>query len=343
MAAHAPLSTPTAVDGITELLHSTEHAPHTPPPLPPAAAGDAEKHRTVFYLAYGSNLCASTFEGSRGIKPLSATNVHVPGLTLTFSLPGIAYVEPCFANVLRRDPDDPADAAAPAAGSCASLAPGSCAAGSDTTPLLQHGDGCDDEDRDPQWPSGLIGVVYEVTPEDFATIIATEGGGASYADVVVPTHPLSAPDTVIEAHTLLAPLSDLRMSPCGRTAQPSLRYLNLLRTGAREHDLPAEYVAYLDALRPYTVTTLGQRVGRALWLAMWMPVILFIMGLSRVLADKKGRSPKWWAKLHHVLIFGVMWPLYDSLWKSLFGDGERTIVEKGEARRGRKLAEKAAV
>ncbi|KAF2671421.1 hypothetical protein BT63DRAFT_363959, partial [Microthyrium microscopicum] len=56
----------------------------------------------VLYLAYGSNLCAATFQGSRSIRPLSAVPVRVPDLTLTFTLPGIPYVEPCFANVVRR-------------------------------------------------------------------------------------------------------------------------------------------------------------------------------------------------------------------------------------------------
>ena len=36
-------------------------------------SSSAEK--TVLYLAYGSNMAASTFQGNRGVRPLSAVNV----------------------------------------------------------------------------------------------------------------------------------------------------------------------------------------------------------------------------------------------------------------------------
>ena len=61
---------------------------------------------TVLYLAYGSNLCAETFQGKRGIKPLAAVNVVVPSLQMTFDLPGIPYAEPCFANTRYRNADE---------------------------------------------------------------------------------------------------------------------------------------------------------------------------------------------------------------------------------------------
>ena len=57
---------------------------------------------TIFYLAYGSNLSAETFQGKRGIRPISQLNVLVPELALTFDIPGIPYLEPCFANTKYR-------------------------------------------------------------------------------------------------------------------------------------------------------------------------------------------------------------------------------------------------
>jgi hypothetical protein len=71
-----------------------------------------------------------------------------------------------------------------------------------------------------RWHKPLVGVVYEVTLADYATIIATEGGGRGYRDVVVDCHAFSEsykptdpvpnhPDTPpFKAHTLLSPAAD---------------------------------------------------------------------------------------------------------------------------------------
>lgn len=172
---------------------------------------------TVLYLAYGSNLCAQTFLGQRGIRPLSAVNVSVPTLRLTFDLPGIAYKEPCFANVAPRKiptppklppglPDPPEIPQPPP--------------GYTFPPRVAQSEGVPEgvAYKDPQWNNGLIGVVYEVTPEDYAKIVKTEGGGASYKDILVPciaipTRPPGVPERPpvpglpkpFWAHTLYAP------------------------------------------------------------------------------------------------------------------------------------------
>ncbi|KAI4196440.1 MAG: hypothetical protein LQ348_002319, partial [Seirophora lacunosa] len=123
--------------------------------------------QTYLYLAYGSNLAASTFRGVRKIQPLAALNVVVPELVMTFDLAGFPYTEPCFANTAYRSspPSSPPDNDPPAPSE------------SEKTPLLPAY-------KNPHWPKGLVGVVYEVTASDFAHIIATEGGGAAYKDVL---------------------------------------------------------------------------------------------------------------------------------------------------------------
>lgn len=193
-------------------LPSQPTLPSSSPLAAPYLATD-----TILYLAYGSNLSAQTFLGQRGIRPLSAVNVSVPTLRLTFDLPGIAYSEPCFANVAPRKiptppklppglPDPPGIPQPPP--------------GYTFPPRVAHGEGPMDSTAhgDPQWNNGLIGVVYEVTPEDYATIVRTEGGGASYKDILVPciaipTRPPGVPERppVPElpkpfwVHTLYAP------------------------------------------------------------------------------------------------------------------------------------------
>lgn len=171
---------------------------------------------TVLYLAYGSNLSSETFIGRRGIRPISSMVVSAPSLRLTFDLPGIAYKEPCFANTaLRKVPKPP------------KLPPGypDVPDVPDLPKPPPYGGGFPSPPRpqahgDREWTQGLIGVVYEVTPEDYATIIKTEGGGASYQDILVPcveirkpepSIPEKPPPTVPElpkpffAHTLYAP------------------------------------------------------------------------------------------------------------------------------------------
>lgn len=258
-----------------------------------------EKGKTILYLAYGSNLCNETFRGKRGIRPLSQINVLVPSLRLTFDLPGVPYLEPCFANTALRDPD------------AASF-------------------GKRDYHKD-RWHKGLVGCVYEVTPSDYAHIIATEGGGAGYQDILVDCYPLEEDDTVPDkpktprfvAHTLFAPAEKNRSRPDPSYAQPSARYLNLITTGATELALPKEYKSYLDDIRPYTITTKRQKMGMALFAAVWLPFLMFMQALSAKFQDDKGRSPEWLANLV-TFIFTAIWKSYDAAFKKVFGDGERT-------------------
>ncbi|KAL1956155.1 hypothetical protein VTO42DRAFT_7590 [Malbranchea cinnamomea] len=286
-----------------------------------ATSADALKSskKTILYLAYGSNLSSVTFRKTRGIVPISQVNVYVPDLELTFDLPGLPYLEPCFAGTQYRQ--HPPDAEEPAVN------------GSEKTALLDA-----HWRRNPIWPKPLVGVVYEVTLSDYARIIATEGGGSSYIDIVVDCHPFPAdydpakpvpesPATpAFKAHTLLSPRA--KKDPSSHTyrrpyyARPSLRYKNLLVTGAQEHNLPAEYRAYLSSFPAYQATGLGQKMGRAIFGMLWGPLLLSLLMLSKLVADDKGRSPPWLAKAHKALFEGVWWS-YDTIFVHVFGDGER--------------------
>ncbi|OHE96208.1 gliotoxin biosynthesis protein GliK [Colletotrichum orchidophilum] len=193
--------------------------PRTSPARLAAASPDAPRDdaatqpTTILYLAYGSNLSAETFLDARGIRPLSQVNVSAPGLTLVFDLPGLPYTEPCFANSAPRkvpklpDPTDPPKfppvPPLPPPASLSDKAKMTPRPTTATTPDLG-------------WDKGLFGVVYEVTPEDYATILATEGGGSSYKDIFTPCIPLPPRVSVPEkppieiprpflAHTLYSP------------------------------------------------------------------------------------------------------------------------------------------
>lgn len=310
---------------------------------------DEEKPQTVLYLAYGSNMSSTTFRKSRGITPVSQINVCVPALSLTFDLPGIPYLEPCFAATRYRDSS---------AGRPESLVTNGV---DERTPFLSPGltrsnsnsNGAGDGDNeDPTvWQKPLVGVVYEVTRPDYARIIATEGGGASYIDIAVDCYPFSAgydpaeavpnepKTTPFRAHTLLSPsqvpnnpdsiptTNNDRKPPRIRHptyAQPSPRYKNLLVTGAREHNLPIAYRDYLSSVQPYVLTTFRQRVGQILFCSLWIPMLLSLMAISATLVNERGRAPKWLVCLHNG-VYGGMWGSYDMVFRRLFGDGERTI------------------
>ncbi|KAI6830344.1 hypothetical protein KC348_g2222 [Hortaea werneckii] len=285
------------------------------------------KKESVLYLAYGSNLSNETFRGNRGIKPLSQINVQVPSLRLTFDLPGIPYAEPCFANSGSRDPDhDPTEPPTKDY--------------TEKTPLLGAEGRLDEGYRKDRWHKGLIGVVYEVTPEDYAHIIATEGGGSSYHDILVDCHPFASDDPCLpvpqnpttpsfKAHTLFAPATPPGEDPPkdgGRFqrpdtsyAQPSARYLKLITDGANECGLPFEYCDYLHSIHPYTLKGAKQRVGQFVFLTLWLPVVSFIFLMSPMFQDEHGRQPQWLREFSGA-IFKAVWASYDSFFKPMFGD-----------------------
>lgn len=355
---------------------------------------------SVLYLAYGSNLCAQTFLGQRGIRPISAVNVSAPSLRLTFDLPGIPYKEPCFANTALRKipkhppiPDPPGKVPElphpppytfpPTAGELEKIP----YSDQSQSPLQRglHRDVTRNAHGDPEWDNGLIGVVYEVTPEDYATIVKTEGGGAAYQDILVPC--IAIPNKVgipedppipelprpFFAHTLYAPripkkpgdgdddggdgerakrtmdgddggdgdgkspldklkdwwqnmlLQPIRSDP--EYAQPSARYLKLITDGAAEHGLPDAYQQWLAKLQPYTITSRRQTIGQYLLVGLVMPVMGLFLELSKWLADDRGKIPLWLGLLLETL-FHLVWLGYDTVFKPVFGDGERTEEEE---------------
>ena len=274
---------------------------------------------TVLYLAYGSNLSVETFRGKRGILPISQVNVLVPQLVATFDLPGVPYSEPCFANTRYRQPD----------GSAQTI--GSEKEDMLLQPLDHHKD---------RWHKGLVGVVYEVTKTDYAHIIATEGGGAGYQDVVVdcytlsgdpadevPLHPIGG---TFKAHTLFSPPRIIRPDPS--YAQPSARYLRLITDGAEECSLPYEYQTYLEGIRPYQPITAKQRLGQFVFLSTWAPAFALIFGAGSIFLDKNGLYPDWYIAFANA-IFVAVWASYDNFFKKIFGDGERATSKEYEVRR----------
>ena len=88
----------------------------------------------------------------------------------------------------------------------------------------------------------VFGVLYEVTPTDLEHIELTEGVRiGNYRRIGIPVASLVPPTTEIIAATLVSDASD-------PTLRPSIRYMACLITGAEEHALPADWIAFLRAV-----------------------------------------------------------------------------------------------
>jgi len=110
----------------------------------------------------------------------------------------------------------------------------------DKPPLVNVGEGFANIVADPG--GEVLGVLYEITPEDLAHVDLTEGVLiGNYERIDVPVATLGEPTLRVVAATLV---SEKRRADL----LPSDRYMQCLVAGAEEHGLPAEYVARLRAL-----------------------------------------------------------------------------------------------
>ena len=91
-------------------------------------------------------------------------------------------------------------------------------------------------DRDAE----VWGVLYRITRRDLIHLDSTEGvPGRGYRHVAIESEDRNG--RVIPAVTYMAPGKEV-------DGKPSLRYITLLREGARTHALPEAYIRFLDAV-----------------------------------------------------------------------------------------------
>jgi gamma-glutamylcyclotransferase len=102
----------------------------------------------------------------------------------------------------------------------------------------------------PDAASSVWGVLYQIDVADLAHIDLTEGVLiGNYLRVEIPVQP-PRPAPPLKAFTLTSERRDPSL-------QPSTRYMGLLISGAEEHGLPADYVAFLRRIpaRPESTET----------------------------------------------------------------------------------------
>lgn len=94
----------------------------------------------------------------------------------------------------------------------------------------------------PDTAAQVLGVAFEVTADDLEHIELTEGVRiGNYDRAAVSVEPLPAPVSPVPAFTLTSDRRDPSL-------RPSTRYMELLISGATEHGLPADYIAWLRAV-----------------------------------------------------------------------------------------------
>ncbi|DBA92029.1 TPA: hypothetical protein ACH3X2_003910 [Trebouxia sp. C0005] len=163
------------------------------------------------------------------------------------------------------------------------------------------------------------GVVHQITQEDMAQIVRTEGGGGSghhgYYLESVPCEMYNG--QIVQALTLLTHPNSRHHQV--EPALPSERYLKILQKGAKQHNLSGEYQVYLQALQHYQPSSRGQLVGRWIVLNTFGRALKFFM--IRIMPKVKNPFASWLT--HEVLAnyILVMWWLHDYIMEPALGSG----------------------
>ncbi|KAH7361344.1 hypothetical protein BKA66DRAFT_471065 [Pyrenochaeta sp. MPI-SDFR-AT-0127] len=242
----------------------------------------------LWYLAYGSNMKASSMKG-RNIKPLATKTVRVPTHYFTFDVFGIPYSEPCYASI-ERFPD-----------------------GRRENLRLTHNRVCFDVPP-------LCGVAHLLSPADFHRLLVTEGSGVVYNLIELEAQELMEqrrdPGMSLTVYTLKAKW------PQRPNGTPSARYLNLFLEGAKESGLPTEYISYLESFPKYHKIEGKERTyGQLIFDLGWRPFLKRLVRLTTWRVDEDGNCPFWIAVLI-VWLYQLMWSYHDYVHVPIFGRGD---------------------
>ncbi|KAK0387746.1 hypothetical protein NLU13_3991 [Sarocladium strictum] len=162
------------------------------------------------------------------------------------------------------------------------------------------------------------GVACQLTAEDMARVILTEGGGIAYN-----TEKLQATllhdGSSITVTTLVARHNVPR--ECERL--PSRRYLDLLIRGAHEKGLPQSYIEQRLVAQPAFEPglTLRYRIGKTTFECVWQRLSYWIQRGVRRFKDEDGNVPPWFLKVFDCLLW-TMWFQHDYLHAPLWGRGD---------------------
>ncbi|KAL3432236.1 hypothetical protein BDV09DRAFT_197936 [Aspergillus tetrazonus] len=250
----------------------------------------------VWYFGFGSNLKTSVMR-SRGIEPLAAKPVRVPGYVLTFDVFGLPYSEPAMASISRYVVNASKDS------------------GVDTDPPMVHG------------------VAYLLSRADLVRLIGTEGGGVAYREAIVEGFPIRTGSGSINEEECMKPISMTTLVaryPRRPNAAPSARYLKIIKEGAEEHGLPDEYCGYLGSLPCFVPDkTWLHWLGAVIFLCVGRRAVWILARIvRRAVSRNNGMCPAWYGFLI-LYAYTAMWLWHDYIHAPMFGRGDGGHVRYG--------------
>ncbi|KAJ3373986.1 thioredoxin-disulfide reductase [Kappamyces sp. JEL0680] len=239
----------------------------------------------LYYFAFGSNMNPRVLTDRRKVKPKHSFPAIIPGYYLNFDTFAFPFLEPSFASIGREK-------------------------------LLG-----------PSQPA-VHGVLHLITLEDMEQIKRTEGGGGydgigcmsdrTDPDQFVMLEAKAYDGSLYKCYTLI----EIQKKVYHDQFWPSLRYMNLIETGAKEHDLDASYQQWLASVPRYIPNpALWSRLGKYVFIGssviIWFP-LLFLMVFYRVLL--KTRPPR---VVYVVWSWMLLWTgiYYQYFIRPVFGNG----------------------
>uniref|UniRef100_A0A7S3VR29 gamma-glutamylcyclotransferase n=1 Tax=Dunaliella tertiolecta TaxID=3047 RepID=A0A7S3VR29_DUNTE len=189
---------------------------------------------TVWYFAFGSNMNPKVLTGRRGVKPLSSLPCSVPRFSMGFHCQGYSTVEP-FDRALPLE---------------------SGLQGSTTPPIGSYPNRVQSiksrsRAQQSRWVYGhtVHGVVHLLSKDDWARVQLSEGILPPFSQVLqVGYQVIRVRCELYDGEWVCADTLSAAPAFLGDpwTSRPSLRYLDLLREGARHHGVDPDYCSLLD-------------------------------------------------------------------------------------------------
>ncbi|GAA6031728.1 hypothetical protein JCM8097_001955 [Rhodosporidiobolus ruineniae] len=246
----------------------------------------ADAHRTRWLVLYGPHLFpAHLGRLLKGVKPVSSSAVVVHDTWLAFDVPGIPFLQPCYATALVKGFNDDGEWQ----GSSALKG--------------EKGDARDGEEYK-RWvweracpgmahefigklPPNLEGLAYELDDGDFDTVLsAVRAASPATPSSLVPLRCTkfvngdpSNPFGEITAELLVA-------QPPSRPVglQPSQKYHRLIMAGAFLNVLSQPYLAHLQSLQPFVPSTRLKSLAQSFFRLLLLPSFLVFYLPSRLLS-----------------------------------------------------------
>ncbi|KAF9579229.1 hypothetical protein BGW38_004596 [Lunasporangiospora selenospora] len=274
--------------------------------------GTAVEEKTVWYLAYGSNMDPKVFTGRRKIHPIESRPVIVPEYWLSFDIGGLPYLEPCFASILKKDSSRIHERAYALEVHARTL---------EGRPFVW-----DDRHPENSYPPTLQGVAHRITLREWQLVIQSEGGWGY--DLPTGYDQIEVECMVVEngtnptGETLRTKVLEARPKSIRSHCQPSARYKSLLVTGAAYHNIDPAYQRYLSQVVPYECTGLKAKMGRVVFSIANLPMLIFFFGMgNRGKRPEDLTKPPYWAAWTQDKMARFSATLYDNVIGPIFGSG----------------------